>query len=282
MDKQSLLAERIERAALLDLYQATPCATRAQLGWRLETMGTALVSLAEREPNILLNRVIGLGVEAPEHPGTVEAIAQRYAAAGINEFFLHLCPDAQPPALRDGVIQAGLIKSRGWMKFLREPVAPPDVSSDLHVQRIGVAHAEAFARIAAPAFDLSEAALPLIAALADRPGWHLYLSFDGDIPAGAGAMFVQDEVAYFEWGATLPAYRRRGGQGAVMAQRIRDAVTLGCRWLTTMTGEAVDGDPQHSYHNILRMGFQPTYLRENYSGAVASQDGWAKTGAITP
>ena len=54
-----------------------------------------------------------------------------------------------------------------------------------------------------------------------------------------------------------------------MVQRIRNAVALGCRLLTTVTGEAVDGDPQHSYHNILRTGFHPAYLRENHTGAVA-------------
>ena len=61
MDEKSLLAERIERAALIDWYQAVPLATRTQLGWRLETVGTALVSIAEQEPSILLNRVIGQG-----------------------------------------------------------------------------------------------------------------------------------------------------------------------------------------------------------------------------
>lgn len=269
MDEKSLLAERIERAALIDWHQAAPPATRTQLGWRLETVGTALVSIAEQEPSILLNRVIGLGIEAPEHPETVETIAKRYADAGISEFFLHLCPDAQPSALRTWITQAGLVKSRGWMKFLREPVAPPHLSSDLQVRRIGVEHAMDFARIATAAFGLGEAAIPSIVALADRPSWHLYLSFAGDTPAGTGAMFVRDGVAYFEWGATVPAYRRRGGQGAVMVQRIRDAVALGCHLLTTVTGEAVDGDPQHSYHNILRTGFRPAYLRENHTGAVA-------------
>lgn len=81
---------------------------------------------------------------------------------------------------------------------------------------------------------------------------------------------MQDGVAYFEWGATLPAHRRCGGQGAIVVRRIEDAVALGCRLLTTATGEAVEGDPQHSYHNILRAGFRPAYLRENYTGAAGN------------
>jgi hypothetical protein len=31
-----------------------------------------------------------------------------------------------------------------------------------------------------------------------------------------------------------------------------------------MTGEAVPGDDQHSYHNIERAGFEEAYLRENW------------------
>ena len=32
----------------------------------------------------------------------------------------------------------------------------------------------------------------------------------------------------------------------------------------TETGEAVEGDPQHSYHNFERAGFQAAYLRDNF------------------
>ena len=33
----------------------------------------------------------------------------------------------------------------------------------------------------------------------------------------------------------------------------------------TATGEEVPGDPQHSYANILRMGFEEGYIRENFA-----------------
>jgi hypothetical protein len=35
----------------------------------------------------------------------------------------------------------------------------------------------------------------------------------------------------------------------------------------TETGEAVDGDPQHSYRNILRAGFEQLDVRENFVSA---------------
>ena len=119
---------------------------------------------------------------------------------------------------------------------------------------------------------MSEAARPWLASLVDRPEWHLYMSFfAGDTPAGTGAMFVCSGAAWLDLGSTLPAYRGRGGQGVVLRRRIRDALDLGCRTLLTTTGEEAEGDPQHSYKNIVRAGFRPVYVRENFVLASSEQ-----------
>jgi hypothetical protein len=94
------------------------------------------------------------------------------------------------------------------------------------------------------------------------------MSFDGDTPAGTGALFVRDGVAWLDWGATDPAFRRRGGQQTLLARRISDALDLGCSTMITTTGKAVPGDPQHSYNNILRAGFREAFPRENWAPAV--------------
>lgn len=72
-------------------------------------------------------------------------------------------------------------------------------------------------------------------------------------------------LADLDWGATDPACRRRGGQSALLARRVREALTHGCRLMVTTTGEAVPGDPQHSYHNIQRAGFAEAHLRANWA-----------------
>ena len=266
MDELFLTAERIERAALAELHTAASETTREQLGLRLETVGSALVSIASAEPtNIVLNRTIGLGVEAPATQDAVKTIVRLYAQAGVTDYFIHLHPHSQPDELRDWLTQAGLSRTRGWMKFQRDNAPPPHLQSDLEVRRIGLTQAEAFGRIAAQGFDISEASVPLLAALAHRPDWYLFMSFDGDTPAGTGALFIQDNVAWTDWGATDPAFRRRGGQGVVLCRRIQEAIDRGCELLLTTTGEEVEGDPQHSYKNILKCGFKESYLRENYS-----------------
>ena len=258
------ISERVEQAALVDLHAAAPPSLRDALGLRLETVDGALVSMARRDPSTLLNRVVGVGLEKAATPGGVEKIRMLYEESGVRRFYLHLHPDARPSELRAWLVEAGWDRARGWMKFRREAAAPSEARSDLEIRRIGPEDGLAFGGIVAQGFGLTQTAVPLLAELAGRSSWRLYLSFDGGTPAGAGAMFLHADVAWFDWAATLPEFRRRGSQSAIQGRRIRDALDLGCRAMLTTTGEAVPGDPQHSYHNILRAGFQPTDLRENF------------------
>jgi hypothetical protein len=46
--------------------------------------------------------------------------------------------------------------------------------------------------------------------------------------------------------------------------RVQKALDLGCDLTATETSEAVEGDAQHSYHNIKWAGFEEAYLRDNY------------------
>lgn len=261
------LAERTDRAQLADLHAAAPAALRAELGLRLETMGGALISLAPGVPGIVLNRVAGLGVEQPATREVADAVPRLYAQAGIGRHFVHLHPTARPPELPDWLSAAGYRRHRRWMKFTRGREAPPEPATDLDVREIGTESAADFGRIAAEGFDLGEGGARLLAALAGRPRWHVYMSFAGDEPAGTGALFVDGDVGWLDWGATARAQRRRGGQAAVLARRVADALDLGCRVMFTTTGEWVEGDPQHSYRNIQRAGFQEGYLHDNYAPA---------------
>lgn len=258
-------AERLERLALEELHAAAPAPVRERLGLRTAVVGTALCSVAEHDANILLNRVIGLGVGAPAERENVEQILEVYRRSGGHRFFLHRHHEARPPELVDWLVEAGLEKTRGWMKFERGVEPPPHVETTLRVERIGPEHASDFGRIVATGFDMTGAAGEVIARLNGRPGWHQFMTFDGDTPAGTGVLFVNGELGWLDMGATLPDFRGRRSQQAIMAERIRHAAGLGCRTLYTTTGEEVPGDPQLSYANILKLGFHESYLRENYA-----------------
>lgn len=122
-----------------------------------------------------------------------------------------------------------------------------------------------FGTIVCGAFGMSAQSIPMLSGLAADDRWHLFVTYAGDQPAGAGALFVDDQVGWLEWGATDPKFRSRGSQASIMAARLNLAADLGCQQVFTETGESVEGDPQHSYKNILKAGFEESILRLNYS-----------------
>ena len=260
-------SETIELAALLDLHAAADARDREALGIECLETGTALVSIARELPPsaILVNRVLGLGLAAPAARAEVDAIVAAYRDRGVEQFFVHLHPDAQPAELGAWLRDAGLEAARGWQKFARDPLAVETPATDLEVREIGGEHGNAFAEIVCNGFDLGDAAMPWLTKLPGREDWHFFMTFAGDEPAGVGALFVRDRVAWTDYGATAPEFRRRGSQGALMAARLERALELGCRKIYACTGVAVPGDPQHSYRNILKAGFGEAYVRANYA-----------------
>ena len=258
------LIEEIERKAFRALHAAADGKTRVALGLEWHEVGGVSVSIARHEPSILLNRAIGLGIEGPATRDTVEAVVARYREAGVGRYFFHLHPEAEPLELAGWMGAAGLERGRGWMKFLRltEPMAP--ARSDLSCREIGAEDAAAFGRIATANFGMSEKAAPLVASLHGQPGWHLFMSFDGEVPAGTAALYLDDGIGWCDWSATDPAFRRRGSQSALLAARVAKAIELGAKLISTETGKEVPGDPQHSYHNIVKAGFREAVVRENW------------------
>jgi GNAT superfamily N-acetyltransferase len=260
-------SETIEMAALQQLHDAAPAELKRRLGLRNLHLGSTLVSIAGALPDsaIVLNRTCGLGVHEPATEELVDDLLAAYRDAGIGQFFVHLHPDARPSTVYDWLTAREVPPTRGWQKFERGPGDLPGYESTLRVRPVGAEHGEAFARIACDGFDLGDAARPWLALLPTCPDWHAFVAFEGDEPAGTGALFIRGTHAWLDFAATAPAFRRRGCQGALLNARIAHALDAGCTRLFTCTGVAVPGDPQHSYHNILRAGFAESYVRANHA-----------------
>lgn len=257
-------AEAIEHRALQDMFDAAPAEVREAMGWRLDDVDSALISCAADTPSILINRTLGLGTDRPATRQSVREICERYREAGVDRFFVHVTREAQPDEVRAWLEEEGLVPQRRWMKFARDARPAAAVSTEYGIARVDAAAGPAFGRVVADAFDLGTHTAGLFPPLVERAGWHLYGAFEGETLVGTGALFVHDGYGYLDFGATAPAYRGRGAQSAVLAARIDAARDLGCTAIFTMTGEEVPGDPQHSYRNIERAGFEPAYLRDNF------------------
>ena len=263
-------AEEIERQALASLHAAVTPELAASLDISCIEVGGALVSVAGALPDsaVVINRCLGAGLYQDLDTETLSRIHQQYDKAGVGRWFLQLHPDAMKPGAEDMLAGGGMARARGWQKFSRGTAALPDKASNHDIREIDGEHGHAAAVILAHAFDLGLVSAPWIQLLPECENWHVFMGFDNGEPAALGALYIEGDTAWTDFAATDPDFRRRGFQSALLRHRISYALDQGCRHIHTCTGEAVPGDPQHSYTNILKVGFKEEYLRFNYAPAT--------------
>jgi GNAT superfamily N-acetyltransferase len=153
--------------------------------------------------------------------------------------------------------------SSTWMKFVRDASPAPQVETDLRIEE--TVDAELFGSLVAEGSSIPSSASASLAAIVGAPGWHCFIAWVDDEPAGSGALFLDATTAWIGVGSTRPSMRRRGVQTALLATRIEAARTAGATRVATETGVPTAGMPDRSYRNILRAGFREAYPRANWT-----------------
>ncbi|HEY7691450.1 MAG TPA: GNAT family N-acetyltransferase [Gaiellaceae bacterium] len=236
--------ESVEHAAYADAFRGSPelC--------EIAEIGGAVCLAMRRLPGRMFNRVLGLAA--------LDDLDEIAAFYGDGEWWV-----SDSHELGRELEERGFARDYGWMKFSRG-VGPREARSELAVVPVDAARAGDFGTVVAGGYLLPDWSESFAANVVGRPGWSCYVAYDGDRPAGAGALFVDGTVGWLGFGATLPEYRGRGAQSALLAARIEDARRQGCRTVVTETGELEDDRPSNSYRNILRAGFREAGVRPNY------------------
>ena len=130
---------------------------------------------------------------------------------------------------------------------------PPDVT----VRTVTRQDAQLFAEIHLRGHEVPPGADPRpIERWAAVDGWRLYLASVGGELAAAAALTVHDELAYLANASTVPAFRRRGCQTALIARRLQDARAAGA---TLVTSQAAFASPSH--RNLARAGLRVAYTK---------------------
>jgi GNAT superfamily N-acetyltransferase len=263
--------ERIEIAAWADFYRAASPASTSTCGLQLTERMGAIAVLASEADVLALNRVVGLGFEGPVSPADLDEIIAQYTDAGVSRFFVQPGPTADNGSLPRLLLDRGFQHYNNWVKLHRNVAPVSDVSTDLAVRRVDADQAEAFGRNVAECFGWPEPVGSWVADLVGRPGWMHYMAFDGPKPVATGSLYWRGEYAWIDFATTLPDYRGRGAQSAILARRIADAAESGCHTIAVETAEETPEKSAPSYRNMVRYGFRQSYLRPNYIYVAVSE-----------
>lgn len=259
------LARRIDRAEI-DF-----CALAAGAGGSEDGVaslevagGRALCSFAGSP----LNKVLGLGLGVAVADADLDAIEEFYDERGVPAQ-IELCPLAAPGL-------AARLTKRGYhlqafenqlARAVDDLAALPE--SELRVTRATPDLDELWLRVAASGFaapdgsgapagpppaDLLDNITKIMRGFMHADFERLLVWADGK-PAGAANAYVSDGVLGIAGTATLPAFRRRGIQQAVIAHALRQAAGRAELAMATTEPGSI------SQRNFERFGFQVIYTR---------------------
>ena len=192
----------------------------------------------------------------------------------IEQFFLTRgAPPQHEVSPFAGRATLQLLCARGYHPFeisnvLYQPLELPfetaprmNPSSPIDVRVIGPQESQLWSKVSAGGWthenpELEEFVLQMGTLLTHRESSVCFLAAIDGQPAAAGALFIHQGVALFAGASTLPEFRRRGLQAALLEARMRYACEHGCD-LAMMVAEA----GSDSQRNAQRQGFLVAYTR---------------------
>ncbi|HEX5006631.1 MAG TPA: hypothetical protein VFV70_05930 [Hyphomonadaceae bacterium] len=257
--------EAIERKAWEDMARVMPPSLAESIGLVSGPLGGAFFFMAARIPQFQFNWLGGPGLGDDDGACVREAV-RRFRSAGQKKFIIQIPPGPKADAISSLARAEGLHPSPlAWAKFVRETRDAPHSETTLTIREAGAAERDVFGETAVAGFGMPRQMTAWLSQLVGRPHWRTYVSYDGEAPAGVGALYVDGDFAWLGVGATRPEMRKKGGQSAMLARRIADAAASGARYAVTETGVPQEGQPAPSYQNILRSGFSVAYARPNWT-----------------
>jgi len=274
-------ADRIEARAWTDWFAAIPPELRSEFGIAVRTVADATLLMAPRIPLTLFNRAIGLGMTEPASADDLDTVVQAFVDAGCSTFGVAWGPYSEPAALAshlDAMLPTPAQRP-SLAKMVRGTAPPSSAASDLRIVAVDRSLVGETDRALTRAHG---APLPgMFAPLFWRPRWHLYAAMDRDVVVGGAALFLDGNSAWLGIAAVLPEYRRRGGQGSLMVQRIRDAIGAGATRIFTETDEPAHAGANPSLNNMERCGFEKIVSRTQFIGPTGMPGHRSRGGART-
>jgi len=262
---QEAIALRIERAVATHWFEtclAAPPDVIQMTGLLVQRFGSAFAVAMPLERQYPVNGANAVGLFAPATEALLDDLIAFFRAAHCG-FGIGVGPLSRPDELTTWLLKRGFTKGGRTPVVYRSTAHPPGVASELRVERIGPEQAAMWKEVCQQLF------VPYLAtwqaALVGHAGRFHYLVFDGAMPVAVSQMSVRDGVGMLHFSGVLKAYRGRGIQRALIAQRIHDAAAAGCEWVTSTADESTPEQPGYSLHNLRTSGFDLLHYSQAYS-----------------
>lgn len=213
-----------------------------------------------------VTQAFGLGLYGPVTAADMEAMEEFYRShrSAVN---IETCPLADPSLLN-------LLNERGYRPieysnvFSRELTGDdaqlwPVATSDVQVRRPEPDEAESYSLLVARSFfentEISPEFIALFTSTFYAAGAFFFTAEVDGVPAGGGMMSIHQGVASLGGTGTLPEFRNRGIQKALLLARLALAAKSGCdlAMVATMPGSG-------SQRNVERLGFRVVYTRAKF------------------
>lgn len=249
------LVRRLEQA--IDAYAVAWLEGRIASAHPAETVlrrfGEAVAAATPSEPELdFVNRIHGLAWIDAARLGEV---LDFYRGLGLRPW-IELPPGAEELAARLADAGARPVASLAVVYG----VPSPRSAAAVEVLELGASEGLRFGALLLEGLGVPAPAVatdaPAAAAWATTAGVRIYVArVDGD-DAGAAALSIGDGVGYLANAATLPRFRRRGCQTALISRRIADAAGAGCDLVASLATFA-----SVSQRNLERAGLRTAYTR---------------------
>jgi GNAT superfamily N-acetyltransferase len=144
------------------------------------------------------------------------------------------------------------------------PTTSLEVPSDsVEIRNLAPLETEGMSHIFAEALNLPKLATILMIGLPRWEGWSCYAAYLDGREVACGSMRISGKLALLGLDATLPNFRDRGCQSALITRRLADATRTGC---DTVAAEVWNGHPaSEAAANVLEQaGFEEIAARTNW------------------
>jgi hypothetical protein len=264
------LAEQSEAEAMFSLETHATEATATALDMDATRLSGGVALSMRNDPTQFWSKALGFGFQEPVTAVMIENVCDFYRMRRTPVAVLQVAPSVLPHTWLDIHTRQGLEPGRTWVKLAFDLRTALDESSNqldstLRVAQVDTAQAGDWAACLLRGFGMpTEHLTGMLTPLVGTAGWHLYAVWHGDHIVAAAGMWTNGETAQLVGGATLPDWRGRGAQTALLVARTRAARDTGHRWMVAETGAETAGAHNSSLHNMTRLGFAVQYERRNW------------------